>query len=502
MISIQRPTYQLSSWLFLRSLGLIYFIAFVSLGSQLNGLIGANGILPAREFLELASQKLGVERYWLLPTIFWLFSSDIFLNFACGVGILVSIALAIGFAEVSALVILWSLYLSFVAVCNEFLSFQWDSLLLETGFLAIFFAQLKWGPRRWRKIQPSKFVLWAFWFLLFKLMFLSGVVKLVSGDPTWRNLTALTFHYETQPLPTWIGWYAHQLPQGFHKMSAACVFLIELIVPFFIFTPNPVRLWTALALAGLQILILLTGNYCFFNLLTLALCLLLIDDDSWRRGLRHPQQEFNSIPEYLTSFEHEGRERGGKRWPKWVVVPVIAMVLSVSFVEILSAVQLPTRWFVPGVVLEKLFRPFRTVNRYGLFAVMTTSRPEIIVEGSEDGMTWKAYEFKWKPQRLKQGPQFVAPHQPRLDWQMWFAALSDYRSNLWFIRFLKRLLEGSPEVLSLLAKNPFPNHPPRDVRALVYEYRFTDFSERKLTGAWWQREEKGLYCPILSLESR
>jgi len=442
------PTHQISRWIFLRFIGFIYFCAFLSLWVQLSGLIGSDGILPVRNLMEAGSTQLGRERYWILPTVFWFSSSDLFLHIVCGVGSFASLLLFVGIAPVPLLMLLWVLYLSFVTASSEFLSFQWDNLLLEVGFLAIFFAPLQFKPDYVRETAPSKLVLWALWLLLFKLVFLSGAVKLLSGDTMWRNLTALQVHYETQPLPTVLGWYAHQLPSWFQKMSVVVVFAIELFVPFLIFMRKPMRLWGCGLLVGLQILIFLTGNYCFFNLLTIALCLLLIDDTSWPRKLR------DRFPKTAQVGDQTVHKRS-YRMTKWVVTPIIVLVLCVSFVQVLSSLRLPVRWFLPGVALYRVFQPFRTVNSYGLFAVMTTSRPEIVVEGSNNGSTWRRYEFKWKPQDLNQAPRWVAPHQPRLDWQMWFAALGSYRRNPWFVRFLNRLLEGSPSVLQLLANKPF-----------------------------------------------
>jgi len=316
-------------------------------------------------------------------------------------------------------------------------------------------------------------------------MFGSGVVKLASGDPTWRNLTALTHHYETQPLPTWIGWYVHQLPTWFQKFSCAAMFVGELAVPFLIFAPRRLRLIGCGILVAFQFLIEVTGNYCFFNLITLALCVLLLDDAVWPGRLR---EKVRSSGDRV------------RHWPRWAVGPVAVVFLLVTTTQLVGLFRLRVPWPEPIVLVREALEPFRSINRYGLFAVMTTSRPEIIVEGSNDGKTWLAYEFKYKPGDLKRRPGFVAPHQPRLDWQMWFAALGNCQENPWFINFSVRLLQGSPEILSLLAKNPFPDAPPRYIRAVMYDYRFTDLKTRRTTGTWWRRERKDLYCPIFSLK--
>jgi len=314
-------------------------------------------------------------------------------------------------------------------------------------------------------------------------MFASGFVKLAS-DEVWRNLTALNVHYETQPLPTWIGWYAHQLPEWFHKISVIGMFVIELGVPFLIFAPRRLRTAGCIGLIGLQILILLTGNYCFFNLLTIVLCLLLIDDVTWKSLL--PKRFVPS-----TCVIKDSPRRISKICFAGIAI-ILFLMSSMRFGGQLSREVRP-----PEIAW---IRPFRSVNTYGLFADMTESRPEIIVEGSNDKIHWKAYYFKWKPGRLNRAPAWVAPHQPRLDWQMWFAALrGNYRNTSWFLDFMGALLQGKPEVLRLLAENPFPETPPRFVRATLYDYSFTDVATKRTEGTWWYRERIGIYCPVISL---
>jgi predicted DCC family thiol-disulfide oxidoreductase YuxK len=492
------PAAFLTRWLFLRFLGVIYLIAFVSLWTQMDGLVGRNGILPAHETMrnvgEYAQREgLGLDRFRQFPTLCWLGASDAVLHAQCAAGVVVSIALIAGVAPVAALVLLWVLYLSLATVCQIFLGYQWDILLLETGFLAIFVAPWQLLPRPSREAPPSPVAIWLLRLLLFKLMFCSGVVKLASKDPNWVNLNALKYHYETQPLPTWIGWYAHQLPDFLHELSCAAMFGIELALPFFVLLPRRLRLFAFWPFLGLQLLIAATGNYCFFNLLTVLLCLSLVDDTALRRV--GGKWTARLAPVF-------GAKPGNARWPAWVLAPVTVGVILLTLVPVTSSFRagrlLPESW----VRVYSWFAPLRTVNGYGLFAVMTTSRPEIVIEGSHDGVTWQGYEFKHKAGDLKRAPGFVAPHQPRLDWQMWFAALGNYQGNPWFLRFCERLLRGSPEVLALLEHNPFPDAPPRYLRALVYDYRFTDFATRRRDGTWWRRELKGAYCPQLSLREQ
>lgn len=474
-------TYVVSSWIFLRAVALIYLIAFLSLEVQVKGLIGSNGILPTREFLNYAYQRLGEQAYTIVPTIFWFKSTDLFLQLVCWSGVFFSVLLLIGFAQPLMLIVLWMLYLSLSSVCRDFLSFQWDVLLLEAGFLAIFMSPLRIMSARFS--QPTALILFLQRWLLFRLMFSSGVAKLLSGDPTWRNLTALNYHYETQPLPTWIGWYFSHLPQLFHKTSVVMMFVVEVFLPFLIFAPRRLRIISFYGMVALQVLILLTGNYAFFNLLTISLCFLLLDDAFYSAKLREKVR--------ITKLQ----------WPKLIIFPLFIFLLIASLIQMsitLRSDVMPSsmlRWF-------EYVEPFRTVNRYGLFAVMTTSRPEIIIEGSDDQIEWKSYEFKYKPGDLKSKPSFVEPHQPRLDWQMWFAALGNYQQNPWFVSFCQKLLEGSPDVLSLLAKNPFPSKPPHYLRAMVYQYHFTDLKTKSQQGFWWRRDIEGSYLPVLWLKDQ
>jgi hypothetical protein len=309
----------------------------------------------------------------------------------------------------------------------------------------------------------------------------------------------LQFHFETQPLPTWIGWWAHQLPEWMQKGATGFMFGIELIVPFLIFGPRRVRFFAFWLFVGLQAVILLTGNYCFFNWLTILLCIPLLDDfrlkemlpRRWRASKNHgsPAPPVDGVA-----------GKASAAWPKLITIAVVIVFCGISLMQAVGMFGIRLPWPRPFLAAYQWAAPFRTINHYGLFAVMTTERLEIIVEGSEDGRDWRPYQFKYKPGDLNQRPRFVAPHQPRLDWQMWFAALSDYRQNPWLINFCVRLLEGSPKVLRLLKANPFPNGPPKYMRAMAYQYHFTDFKTWRQSGNWWRRELKGIYLPPISLK--
>jgi len=487
-------------------MGIIYFIAFVSLWVQIDGLVGSRGIAPATQYMDLIHNWSRTHSVWgavsIAPTLCWFNTSDQFLHFLCGGGTILSIFVILGLATAPSLAVLWLLYLSLCVVGEPFLNFQWDALLLETGFLAIFFAPRQLLPGLTREAPPSRTALWLLRWLLFRLMFASGVVKLATGDKTWWGLTALTYHYETQPLPTWIGWYAHQLPLWFQKFSCGFMFTIELGMPFLIFAPRRLRLLACGSIVTLMTLIALTGNYCFFNLLAVTLCVLLLDDALLLAGCRGASVK-RRIGVIIKTALHRSAATPPWRWPCWITVPSAAVVLLVTTMTLTSSFREPISWPGPMVSLFRTLAPLRSFNGYGLFAMMTTARPEIIIEGSNDGQTWQTYEFKYKPGDPTRRPAFVAPYQPRLDWQMWFEALNvmnpRYEPSSWFINFCVRLLQGQPEVLALLKTNPFPNSPPRYLRATVYNYHFTNFTTRRETGTWWRRDLIGPYCPTLSL---
>ena len=485
------PTYETARRIFIRLLAATYLIAFVSLWVQIGGLAGSRGILPAEPFLEAVKGKLGGAGYLLYPTVCWLGAGDGTLSLVCGVGAVLSAVLMLtGLAPSLIFFLLWILYLSLSTVTRTFLAFQWDILLLEAGFLAIFLAPPQLRPRRERESPPGFGSIFLLHWLLFRLMFTSGVVKLGAPTPEWRNLTALDVHYETQPLPTWTAWYMHQLPHAFQAASTIFMFAIELGAPWLIFAPRRLRHAGAAALIVLQVLILATGNYAFFNLLALALCVLLLDDTFWPlRWRRMPPGG-------------GGASRTPRRWPKTLLLPLGILIFAVSTMEMTDRMRVEIPYPSALRSVQEWLSPFRSVNSYGLFASMTTYRHEIVVQGSDDGVTWLDYEFKWKPGDLRRRPAFVAPHQPRLDWQMWFAALGTYQRNPWLISLLQRLLEGSPPVLALLDRNPFPDAPPKEIRAVVYDYHFTDPGQRAKDGAWWRREFLGLYCPVLSARNK
>jgi predicted DCC family thiol-disulfide oxidoreductase YuxK/uncharacterized membrane protein YphA (DoxX/SURF4 family) len=504
---VERPRHVLVRALFLRLMGLIYFIAFASLWIQVPGLSGSRGIIPAEQVMgslreQADTQGVGFDRYRIAPTLCWWNASDGFLRGQCVAGMGLAMLVVVGVSPAVCLLALWVLYLSMATVSQLFLGYQWDNLLLEAGLLAVFFAPVRAWPSLRREGPPSRIALWLLRWLAARLMFQSGWVKLASGDPVWRDLTALNFHYETQPLPTWLAWYAHQQPAWLKKASVAGMFGVELVLPFLVFLPRRCRFVACGGFVLLQVAILLTGNYTYFNWLSIALALVLLDDAAlqalvrrFRRGARAGVEPHS--PPAARAPSKFGRGLRAVRQAGLILLA--AIVAGTSFVQ-LAGLALRRAPDVPPLIrLYQWLAPLRSFNQYGLFAVMTKSRPEIVVEGSVDGQTWLAYEFRYKPGDLAARPRFVAPHQPRLDWQMWFAALGNYRQNPWFVNFCYRLLEGSPEVLALLAKNPFPDRPPRYIRGALYDYHFTDAATRRRDGAWWRREFRGLYSPPIKL---
>jgi hypothetical protein len=446
----------LGATLCVRLIAFIYLIAFVSFGRQAAGLIGSHGILPAAQFFASARQSLGRAAYWDAPSVFWLNASDtaLLLGWVAGAIFAVTAMLApwkwLIRGALTGCLVLW---VSLSSAGQDFLSYQWDILLSEAGFLALF-------------ADDSPVRIWFFRWLVFRLMFYSGVVKLTSGDPNWRNLTALHYHYETQPLPNPLAWYMAQLPMWFQQFSTALMFATELVAPLLFFAPRRVRRFGAWAVIGLQALIFASGNYTYFNLLAIVLCLFLfIEPSNAPRNRLH-----RAVSAALALF--------------------IGMVSGCLTLELFSMRS-------PGTAaILQWAEPLRIVNSYGLFAVMTTERREIVIEGSNDGDNWLAYEFPYKPGDPRRAPPVIAPDQPRLDWQMWFAALGSYQENRWFVGFLLRVMHGEPAVLRLLGYNPFPAAPPKFIRARLYLYHFTHWGQP----GWWTREERGLYFPAVGLK--
>ncbi len=467
---------ELAEALFLRLLGLIYIASFASFWPQIAGLIGSHGIVSVAQLMPALRNELGARALLYVPSLFWLGVSDQALVWCCIAGCMSGLLLAVGLCSRISAALCWLLYLSLVSVGQPFTSFQWDALLLESGFLALF--------------AGAPWLVWAYRFLLFRLMFESGAVKLLSHDPNWRNLHALRFHFMTQPLPNPISYYVYWAPHWMLDSMTAATLAIELAAPFLLFWAGLPRRIAVALLMLLQVLIILTGNYAFFNLLALALCLWAVDDKTfaplehvlrWRISLVKPL-----MPQSFAAFRRTGNI-------------LIAILIALAAIQLIA--MFAPNFARPARKPISFIAPFQMVNTYGLFAVMTTTRPEIVIEGSDDQTNWREYSFRYKPGELHRGLPFVAPYQPRLDWQMWFAALSNIQENNWVGNLMYRLMLGEPAVIRLMNAPPF-SKPPRYMRALLYEYRFTTPAERARTGAVWQRQLRGAWLGPVSLIGR
>ena len=472
----QENTYELVSALFIKLLALTYFVAFASFSGQVVALVGQDGILPLADLLEQADTKFGWMRFLAFPTVFWINAGDTALTAVTWLGCAFAVLLFLNFRTRFSLIALYLLYLSVYHAGQTFMNFQWDYLLLEAGFLAIFLT------------PDSRVVILLYRWLLFRLRFLSGLSKILSNDPGWLGLSALTYYFETQPLPHIGAWYAHQLPQWLLVLGAAATLFIELVVPFMMFLSRKYRFIAAWLTIALQLLILMTSNHNWFNILTLILCLFLFDDKALKRALPASicdwllqQKQVASVPAFFRQFSY-------------VLAAVILAVSSVQTWEMAAGTRLGGQ---PGKVVDYVER-WALVNKYHVFPTVTRQRIELIIEGSADGRTWLPYRFRYKPGEPDKPLQVVIPHQPRLDWMIWFVPLGPVFID-WFESFLARLLENAPAVVAQLEHNPFPETPPIAVRVKAFEYTFTDFDQHAATGNWWNRRYLGPFEPAPGL---
>jgi predicted DCC family thiol-disulfide oxidoreductase YuxK len=495
-VSKHRPVFhRISRWLFGRELrparvvatselaarliGLSFFMAFASYGTQVLGLNGSEGILPVANYLELAQAQLGAEAYWRVPSLFWFWSTDAALLTACWLGAGLGLLAASGYALRTALALSFLLYLSLQTTVQVFMRYQWDLFMLEAGFIALL------------SVGGSRPAVWVARLTMFRFMFMGGMVKILSGDPAWRDFTALDWHFYTQPLPNPLAWYAHNTPDWFRQTLTGGTLFVELLLPVLIIMPRRIRHLGAWAFIALETGILISGNYNFFNLLTIFLCVFLFDDQALRAV----------FPAWL--FRHlSAREPAPERGARALPMTVLCAMLVVTGAS-LTWTRATQNAFPQAVVpLYQVLQNYRLVGGYGPFAVMTKQRDEIVIEGSADGVTWLEYVLPHKPQALDRMPDQVAPHQPRVDWQLWFASLSTYQRQPWFTALAGRLLMGSDAVEALFEVNPFPDEPPRAIRARLFRYRFTTPEERDETGDWWVRQDLGLYLPSVRLTVR
>jgi hypothetical protein len=465
--------YWYSRLVFERALAVIYLVAFVAAVNQFVPLLGEHGLLPASEFVRVVAFRESPSLFYLIPTD-WAFRA------AAWFGVVLSWVALTGYparkgtlTSAAVWAALWLLYLSFVNVGQTFYGFGWESLLLEAGFFAVFLGG--------RATIPSALLMWIWRWTLFRLMFGAGLIKL-RGDPCWRDLTCLDYYFETQPMPNPLSWYFHWLPEGVHRGGVVLNHVVELGVPFAYFAPQPVAGIAGLVTIVFQLALILSGNLSWLNWLTIVLCVPTLDD-RWLKWL--PIE----VP----------RLRAPRAVHRIAVVVVFVMVVLLSINPVLNMLS-------PAQLMNFTFNPLHLVNTYGAFGSVTQTRNEIVIEGTDDpepGATtaWREYEFQGKPGDPSRRPPQVAPYHLRLDWLMWFAAMSDPSQEPWFETLLMQLLEGDQETLGLLRFNPFPDHPPRFVRAVLYEYHFTTREERRQTNRWWRREWRGLYFPPTSLHT-
>jgi len=492
----------LPRWIFLRGLGLIYFSAFYPLLFQIKGLIGPDGILPATEYLQ-ALAKLGLKRFWYAPTLFWFSSGPHMLMAVCWIGIVAAILLVLNVWPRLMLAVCFACFLSFVSAAQDFSGYQSDGMLLEAGFISLFFAPGGMRPGVGYDRPPIRASLFLLQWEWFRIYFESGLVKLVSGDQQWRNFTAMDEYYQNGPLPTWIGWYVQHLPHNFHAFATGATLVLELGLVWLLFMPRRWRIACFFLVTLWQIPVIFTANYTFLNYLVTLLGVLLLDDRFLRRWLprwllrRLDNREtfdatksvstWNVSPVAIVRYAKTGGLALTALMLSWIFYATTAEMIWILAPE----APLPTS---PVVALD----PFRIANRYGLFAVMTRGRYEIEFQGSNDGQNWVPYQFRYKPQDLALAPRIYAPYQPRFEWNLWFASLGNWRDNMFVVSAEERLLANSHDVLALFTGNPFGNAPPKLVRAVIYQYWFTSMADKRATGMWWRRKFLGLYGPVLT----
>ena len=506
-------------WIFLRALAAIYFSAFYSLLFQIKGLIGPEGILPAHDYLVAVAQQYPSTKLWFAPTLFWFSASSHALMVVAWIGLAASVVAFVNLWPRLSFFICFVCFLSFVSAAGEFSNYQSDGMLLEAGFIALFFVPRGAIPGLGASRPPSRASLFLLQWEWFRIYFESGVVKLVSGDRQWRTLTAMDEYYQNGPLPTWIGWHVEHLPHWFHAASAAGTLVLELALVWMLFLPRRVRIVCFFVVTPWQIGVILTANYTFLNYLVLALGFLLLDDQFLLPLVPKRYQNVVSVDVAPANVNQESKRAESTEEDESNSERLASVRAARTLGGHLSAIRLAfaavmLSWIFYNTTVEMIgipFRnlplpttpiaalePFRISNQYGLFAVMTNGRYEIEFQGSNDGQAWTAYPFRNKPQALNEAPRIYAPYQPRFDWNLWFASLGDWRQDEIVPLAEERLLENDKDVLTLFRGNPFPKTPPRFLRAVLWRYWFTTREEKRETGNWWRRQYLGLYAPQLT----
>ncbi len=478
--------YWLTRFVILRLLGLVYLVAFLAAANQLVPLVGQNGLLPAQVWLGDLEKHFGSRAagFLNLPSLFWWHLSDGALLGVAWLGVVISLAVLLGYANSIVMLVLWVLYTSIVNVGQLWYSYGWEIQLLETGFLAVFLCPLLDGrpfPRR----APPVVVVWLYRWLIFRIMLGAGLIK-IRGDACWRDLTCLFYHYETQPIPNPLSWWLHFRPEWFHRLGTLWNHIIELVVPWFCFHPRPARHVAGVLMASFQVFLILSGNLSFLNWLTIVPCLACLDDTFWARVL----------PRWIVERTKGAAEKAERSRPQEYAAIALAVVVALlSIAPVKNLIQ-------PGQVMNTSFNRLNLVNTYGAFGTVGRERLEIVFEGTSNSSlqyaSWREYEFKAKPGDPLRSPPIIAPYQPRIDWQIWFAAMATPNQYPWTVHFVWKLLHNDAGTLSLIANNPFPGDPPRYVRAVLYRYHFTQPGG---DASWWKRERLGLWLAPISREN-
>lgn len=480
-------SYWLTRFVLLRLLGLVYAVAFFAAAKQILPLIGSHGLLPLDAWFPRVAQGLGSSTigFIRLPSLFWFGHSDALLLGTAWLGLALACVVAAGYANAVLLTVLWALYMSFVHVGQDWYGYGWEIQLLETGFLAIFLCSLLDG-RPFPKREPPRVVIWLFRWLIFRIMIGSALIKL-RGDECWRDLTALYYHFETQPIPNPLSRWFHFLPRWILNGGVLFNYLAELVAPWFAFYPRVARHVAGVIMVSFQLTLILSGNLSFLNWLTIIPALACFDDTFWARLLPRAFVRRASIA--AETAEPSVPMRGAA----WVVAAVVGLLSIQPVVNLIS----------PQQIMNTSFDSLDLVNTYGAFGSVGRERRNVVFEGTDaavpdDRAVWKAYPYVALPVALDHRPPQVAPYQPRLDWQMWFASMSSPDEYPWTLHLVWKLLHNDPGALSLFAGNPFPGRPPRYIRAVLYRYEFAPPGNPQ--GDWWQRQELGLWLPPLSAD--
>jgi len=486
--TLHGSTYWLTRFVLLRVLGFVYAVAFLAAARQILPLIGSHGLLPVDPYLHRVRDYLGstVAGFARLPSLFWFWHSDTALLLTAWTGFGLACVVVAGFANAPLLAVLWALYMSIVHAGQDWYSYGWETQLLETGFLAIFLCPLL-DPRPFPRREPPAPLIWLFRWLIFRIMLGAGLIKL-RGDRVWRDLTALYYHFETQPIPGPLSRWFHFLPRTALRAGVMFNHVAEIIAPWFVFWPRTARRIAGVVIILFQVTLILSGNLSFLNWVTIVPALACLDDAFWSRVLPGP------LVRRAARAAAAAVPSKGMRTTGWAVACLVVLLSFQPVMNLLSARQM----------MNTSFDPLDLVNTYGAFGSVGRERLNVVFEGTNDAVPgenahWQAYPYQDLPVDLDRAPPQIAPYQPRLDWQMWFAAMGTPGQYQWTLHLVWKRLHNDPGTLSLFGGNPFPGHPPRYVRAVLYRYRFAPMGNAQ--GRWWERDQLGLWLPALSVDN-